>query len=84
MTAGEVVLGPVPYRFTVSTAVHVAAPPEIVWPLIVDVPELPPAHDLWSRIGIATFRRAWTKGEGEGRVRYCEFDTGIAREPVVR
>ena len=84
MTAGEVVLGPVPFRFTVSTEVHIAAPPEIVWPLIVDVPELPPAHDLWSRVGIATFRRAWTKGEGEGRVRYCEFDTGIAREPVVR
>lgn len=56
--------------------------PEQLWPLVVDVTEIPPDGQVWSRLGMATFRRAWTEGQGVGAIRYCEFDTGLAREPV--
>ena len=68
--------------FTVQSEVFVAAPPERVWPLVVDVAGIPPDTRLWSRLGMATFRRAWTEGQGVGAIRYCEFDTGLAREQV--
>ena len=68
--------------FTIQSEVFVAASPRRLWPLVVDVAELPPDDRLWSRLGMATFRRAWTEGEGIGAIRYCEFDTGLAREPI--
>jgi hypothetical protein len=80
--AGEPLGRPVTPTFTVQSEVFVAASPQRLWPLVVDVAELPPDGQLWSRLGMATFRRAWTEGEGIGAIRYCEFDTGVAREPV--
>lgn len=82
LMGGEAWLAPAPRQFTVSTEVFVQAPAARIWPLVVDVAELPPARDVWSRVGIATFRRAWTEGTGTNAVRYCEFNTGVAREPV--
>ncbi|MFZ9856162.1 MAG: hypothetical protein ACO3I0_13685 [Limisphaerales bacterium] len=80
--AGEPLGRPANPTFTVQSEVFVAASPQRLWPLVVDVAELPPDGQLWSRLGMATFRRAWTEGEGVGAIRYCEFDTGLAREPV--
>ena len=80
--AGEPLGRPETPTFTVQSEVFVAASPQRLWPLVVDVAELPPDGRLWSRLGMATFRRAWTEGEGIGAIRYCEFDTGLASEPV--
>lgn len=82
LMVGERTTAPSAREFTAQTQVFIAAPPERVWPLIVDVAELPAAHDIWSRVGVTTFHRAWTEGQGIGAVRYCEFNTGVAKEPV--
>lgn len=71
-----------PPEFTVSSSVFVAAPPDRIWPLIVDVDELPRAQSFWAKVNIATFHRAWTSGVGKGATRVCEFHTGVARETV--
>jgi hypothetical protein len=73
--------GPPPV-YTFSSEVFIAAPARRIWPRIVDVAGLPPDQNFWSRLNLATFRRAWTEGRGLGAVRVCEFDTGIARELV--
>jgi len=80
--AGEPLGRPEAPTFTVQSEVFVAAAPDRLWPLVVDVAGIPPDKRLWSRLGMATFRRAWTEGHGVGAIRYCEFDTGVAREPV--
>ncbi len=69
-------------EFTVSSSVLIAAPAERIWPLIVDVDELPRAQSLWAKVNIATFHRAWTSGVGKGATRVCEFHTGVAQETV--
>jgi uncharacterized membrane protein YhaH (DUF805 family) len=69
-------------EFTVSSSVLIAAPAERIWPLIVDVDELPRAQSLWTKVNIATFHRAWTSGVGKGATRVCEFHTGVAQETV--
>lgn len=79
---GEPLGRPTPPTFTVRSEIFVAASPERLWPLVVDVSEIPRDAQVWSRLGMATFRRAWTEGQGIGAIRYCEFDTGLAREPV--
>lgn len=71
-----------PPVYTFSSEVFIAAPARRIWPRIVDVAGLPPDQNFWSRINLATFRRAWTEGHGLGAVRVCEFDTGTAREIV--
>ena len=80
--AGEPLGRPEAPTFTVQSEVFVATAPDRLWPLVVDVAGIPPDKRLWSRLGMATFRRAWTEGQGVGSIRYCEFDTGVAREPV--
>ncbi len=71
-----------PPVYTFSTEVFIAAPPKRVWPRIVDVTTLAPDQNFWSRLNLATFRRAWTEGRGLGATRVCEFNTGLARETV--
>lgn len=71
-----------PPVYTFSSDVFIAAPPKRVWPRIVDVTTLTPDKNFWSRLNLATFRRAWTEGRGLGAVRVCEFNTGLARETV--
>ncbi len=82
LLVGEPLGRPAPPTFTVRSEIFVAVSPERLWPLVVDVGEFPPDGQVWSRLGMATFRRAWTEGQGIGAIRYCEFDTGLAREPV--
>lgn len=71
-----------PPVYTFSSEVFIAAPPKRVWSRIVDVTTLAPDQNFWSRLNLATFRRAWTEGRGLGAVRVCEFNTGFARETV--
>ena len=71
-----------PPVYSFSSEVFIAAPARRIWPRIVDVAGLPPDQNFWSRLNLATFRRARTEGHGLGAVRVCEFDTGTAREIV--
>ncbi len=82
LMAGEANWAPEPRQFTVMSETVIDASPEKIWPLVVNVSPLPPAVDRYARAGIATFQRAWTDGEGINAVRYCEFNLGLAREPV--
>lgn len=66
----------------VTTAIEIAAPPEVVWKHVVSFDELPePKHWLF-KTGIAYPLRARIVGEGVGAVRYCEFTTGPFVEPI--
>jgi hypothetical protein len=60
----------------------VNAPPEKVWPQLIDFPELPaPSHWLF-RLGVAAPLRAKIEGRGVGAVRRCQFTTGDVVEPI--
>lgn len=67
---------------SVSTTLHIAAPPEKVWQTMIDFPELPPPLQLIFSLGVAYPIRARLEGEGVGAVRYCEFSTGPFVEPI--
>ncbi len=72
----------------VVTTVDVAAPPELVWELVVAFPEIaaPTAEEgtgsWWLDNGVAYPVRARIEGTGVGAVRYCEFSTGPFVEPI--
>jgi hypothetical protein len=66
----------------VMTAVHIDAPPEVVWKHVVDFPDLAPAREWYFRLGIACPERARIIGQGLGATRYCEFTTGTFVEPI--
>lgn len=73
---------PMPTYRELITTVEVDAPPEAVWPHVIQFTELPPADELVFRLGIAHPIRARIEGEGVGAVRYCEFSTGPFVEPI--
>ena len=66
----------------VVTSVEIDAPPERVWPHLIDFPELPPPTELLFRLGVAAPVRARIEGRGVGAVRRCEFTTGAFVEPI--
>lgn len=69
--------GPAPL-WTVTTALEIDAPPERVWPHVVQFSELPPPRELLFATGIAYPIRARLIN----KVRYCEFTTGPFVEPI--
>ena len=72
-----------PELFAVTTVVEIDAPPEKVWPNVIEFGEItaPPAEMLF-RAGVAYPLRARIEGRGVGAVRYCEFSTGAFVEPI--
>ncbi len=66
----------------VRTSVVVDAPPERVWPHVVQFSELPAPTDLFFKTGIAYPMHAEIHGSGVGAVRYCVFSTGPFVEPI--
>lgn len=68
--------------YEVHTAIVIDAPPDQVWPHLIDFPELPAPSSLLLRSGIAYPMRARIEGQGVGAVRYCEFSTGAFVEPI--
>ena len=71
----------VPVR-EVVTAIEIDATPDVVWPHVVSVTELPPPHQIVFTLGIAYPIRAHIDGAGVGAIRYCEFSTGAFVEPI--
>ena len=66
----------------IRTSVDIVAPPEMVWPNVIAISELPPPTELPFRLGIAYPMRARIDGTGVGAVRTCEFSTGAFVEPI--
>jgi hypothetical protein len=66
----------------VRTAVIVAAPPEVVWELVLAFPPLPEPEDWFFCTGVAYPQRAEIHGHGVGAVRHCIFSTGAFVEPI--
>jgi hypothetical protein len=67
----------------VETVLVVDAPPEVVWPLVTDLDDMPPPEDWAFRVaGIAYPVRARMHGEGLGARRTCELSTGAVEETV--
>jgi hypothetical protein len=69
-------------EYEVLTVVEVDAPPESVWPHVVEFPDLPAPTDWFFLCGIACPMRARIEGAGVGAVRHCEFSTGDFVEPI--
>jgi uncharacterized membrane protein YhaH (DUF805 family) len=66
----------------VETSLVVDAPPEVVWPLVVRVADLPAAVEAPFDSGVSYPVRATLDREGIGATRRCEFNTGTALETV--
>jgi hypothetical protein len=68
--------------FAVTTAVDVAASPDVVWERVVAFGEIAPPGELLFRAGVAYPTRATLEGAGVGAVRRCVFTTGAFVEPI--
>ena len=71
-----------PAVFPVTTVVEVDAPPEEVWPNVIEFGVIAAPPDLIFRTGVAYPLRARIEGRGVGATRYCEFSTGPFVEPI--
>lgn len=68
--------------FEVRTSLLIAAPPESVWPQVIEFSEMGPPTDWLFHTGVAYPTHARISGSGVGAVRYCEFSTGAFVEPI--
>jgi hypothetical protein len=66
----------------ISTAIEIAAPPEVVWESVVHFPMLPKPKELLFQLGIAYPTHAAITGQGVGAIRKCYFSTGAFIEPI--
>jgi uncharacterized membrane protein YhaH (DUF805 family) len=66
----------------VETSLVIDATPDVVWPDVVRVGDLPPAIDPPFDAGVSYPVRATLDHEGVGAIRRCEFNTGTALETV--
>jgi len=66
----------------VQSAVEISAPPDLVWPHVVEFSPITSAPELPFRLGIAEPLSARIEGSGVGAVRYCTFSTGSFVEPI--
>jgi hypothetical protein len=73
---------PRPESQSVTTAINIAATPEVVWENVIRFRELREPQEWYFRTGIAYPMRARIEGNGPGAVRHCEFSTGAFVEPI--
>lgn len=67
---------------SVTTAVDIAATPEIVWQNVVTFPQLKNPTEFIFKTGIAYPVNATIQGNGVGAIRKCNFTTGCFVEPI--
>jgi hypothetical protein len=73
---------PSPATRIVTTAVEVAAPPDVVWRHVTSFGDISAKPGWLFRTGLAYPLRAHLEGSGVGAVRRCEFTTGAFVEPI--
>ncbi len=71
-----------PHEDYVLSAIEINAPPEKVWPNVVQFSDLPPTSDWLFKLGVAYPLRAKISGTGVGAIRRCQFSTGDFVEPI--
>ena len=69
-------------EYLVTSSIEIDAPPEAVWPRVLDFPDLPAERPWYFRWGISCPECARIEGSGVGATRYCEFSTGAFKEPI--
>lgn len=68
--------------YEVHDTLDVAASPEVVWDVIVNLGELPPPEDWMLRTGVACPQRVELGGSGVGARRLCTLSTGQMDERI--
>ena len=71
-----------PPLLSVTSSVIVNAPPEKVWPYVIEFPPISEDRGWILRTGVAYPTRARIVGRGVGSIRHCIFSTGEFVEPV--
>lgn len=71
-----------PPVYSVTSSVVINAPPERVWPQVIQFHRMPPPKELIFRVGVAYPIQARLEGKGVGAVRRCVFSTGPFVEPI--
>lgn len=67
---------------TESTSVDIAAPPEAIWPLLFDLPNLPPPTHILFQAGVAHPISIRTAHQSVGSARECALSTGVMIERI--
>lgn len=73
-----------PSVFSVTTAVEIDMPPDVVWRHVIAFPPLREPTEWMFRLGIAYPTHAEIAGAGVGAVRKCWFTTGPFVEPITQ
>ena len=71
-----------PPVYAVTTSIEIAAPPERVWNVIVNLSRLPAPSEWYFHTGLACPTQFRIVGQGAGSTRYCEFSTGPVVERI--
>jgi hypothetical protein len=71
-----------PPAFAITSAIEIDAPPERVWPKVVQFSQIDEPPAWYFRAGIAYPMRARIDGAGVGATRHCIFTTGEFVEPI--
>jgi hypothetical protein len=71
-----------PPSYAITSAIEIDAPPEHVWPKVVEFSEIDEPPAWYFRAGIAYPMRARIDGTGVGATRHCIFTTGEFVEPI--
>lgn len=80
-SAIDVSIDNAPERVVLSS-LEIDAPPDRVWRHVVSFDEIREEPGWYFKLGLAYPVRARIVGEGAGAVRFCEFSTGVFREPI--
>jgi hypothetical protein len=66
----------------VNSSIEINAPPEAIWPHLIEFQPIAPPTELMFRAGVAFPIWTHTDGGGLGTTRYCEFSTGSIIERI--
>lgn len=68
--------------YSVTSSVLIEAPPEKVWPKVIQFNRMPPPTEFIFKMGVAYPIQARLDGQGVGAIRRCVFSTGPFIEPI--
>lgn len=68
--------------YSVTSSVIIQAPPEKVWPKVIQFNRMPPPTEFIFKLGVAYPIQARLEGKGVGAIRRCVFSTGPFIEPI--
>lgn len=69
-------------KYSVTSSVLINAPPQRVWPEVIEFHRMPPPTEWVFKAGVAYPIQARLDGRGVGAIRRCVFSTGPFVEPI--